>query len=269
MQKIITFFALFILLLASSASCEEKPLFPTNEFKLGYQGMYMYYDEPDIMHEKGIMNGGFGSWTGYFTEHLIMVNVEAEGVVGSLKYDGQRSDGSKLKCDTDDYFISARATVGKGFDFGDIGLTPYTGIGGRYWYDKIKTTGGYEREIKQLYVPVGVNIIAKMDDDWSVGGTLEGDLFLGGEVKSKLSQAGSGYSDAKNTQEFMKGGGGRVSMFMEYDLDSYSVGVEPYFRYWQFAKSKSDTVQYGGSMAEVVEPKNKFYMSGLRVYLKF
>ncbi len=269
MQKLIFIFTLLVMLVASSAYCENKELFPSSEFKLGYQGMYMNYEEPDIMKEKGIMNGGFGSWTGYFTEHNIMVGVEAEGVVGSLKYTGQYSDGTSLKCDTDDYFVSARTIVGKGFDFGDVGLTPYTGIAARYWYDKIKTTGGYEREIKQFYVPIGLNVKANMDDNWSIGGTLEGDLFLGGEVKSKLSQAGSGYEDAKNTQEFMKGGGGRLSMFLEYDLDYCAVGFEPYFRYWQFAKSETDTVLYGGTIANVVEPKNKFYMSGIRLYVKF
>ena len=269
MRKLILLFTFFVLLIATTAHCDQKQLFPASEFKLGYEGMYMYYDEPNLMHEKGILNGGFGSWTGYFTKYNIMTSLEAEGVAGSLKYTGHYSDGTSLKCDTDDYFISARATIGKGFDFGNIGLTPYTGIGGRYWNDKIKTSGGYEREITQLYMPLGLNVIAKMDDNWSVGGTFEGDLFLGGEVKSKLSQAGAGYSDAKNTQEFMNGGGGRVSMFMEYDFNSYSVGIEPYFRYWQFAKSKADNVLYGGSMGNVVEPKNKFYMSGLRVYLKF
>ncbi len=269
MRKLILLFTFFVLLIATSAHCDQKQLFPTSEFKLGYEGMYMYYDEPNVMHEKGILNGGFGSWTSYFTKYNIMVNIEAEGVAGSLNYTGQYSDGTSLKCDTDDYFISTRANIGKGFDLGNIGLTPYTGIGGRYWNDKIKTSGGYEREITQLYMPLGLNVIAKMDDNWSIGGTFEGDLFLGGEVKSKLSQAGTEYSDAKNTQEFMNGGGGRVSMFMEYGFNSYSVGIEPYFRYWQFAKSETDSVRYGGSMANVVEPKNKFYMSGLRVYLKF
>lgn len=268
-RKLILLITGLLLLISAAAFAGENEFFPTSEFKLGYEGMYMYYDEPDVMHEKGIMNGGFGAWTGYFTDYSLMVNAEIEGVMGSLKYDGQYSDGTKLKCDNDDYFISGRATIGMGFDNGQTGITPYIGIGTRYWYDKIKATGGYEREIKQLYMPVGLNIISHMDDGWSIGGTLEGDLLLGGKVKSKLSQAVSSYDDASNTQEFAKGGGGRISAFVEYDLDDYSLGFEPYFRYWQFAKSETDTISTGSGTATVVEPKNKFYMSGIRLYIKF
>ncbi len=66
--------------MTSSAFAADKELFPTSEFKLGYEGMYMYYDEPDVMHEKGILNGGFGSWTGYFSDYNIMLNAELEAL---------------------------------------------------------------------------------------------------------------------------------------------------------------------------------------------
>ncbi len=258
-----------MLLFCSSAYADQKELFPASEFKLGYQGMYMYYDEPDVMHEKGVLNGAFGIWTGYFTEYNIMANAELEGLVGSLSYDGQYSDGTKATADNDDYFISGRATVGIGFSRGNTGITPYVGIGVRHWYDKIKTSGGYERFINQYYLPVGVNIINHMDDGWSIGGNLEGDLLLSGTVKSKLSQVSPAYSDAENDQDFASGAGMRISAFLEKDLDGYSLGLEPYFRYWHIDESNKDTVLYGGSNAQVVEPKNKFYMSGIRLYVKF
>ncbi|WP_421901330.1 hypothetical protein [Maridesulfovibrio sp.] len=263
-RKLIIFIT-SLLLMASSAFAADKELFPTSEFKLGYQGMYMYYDEPNVMHEKGFLNGGFGSWTGYFTDYNIMLNAELEGLAGSLRYSGKYSDGTPLKCDTDDYFISGRATIGMGIDYGHTGVTPYLGIAARYWNDDIKATGGYERQIKQLYLPVGVNIVTRLDEGWSIGGTLEGDLLLGGKVKSKLSDVGPAYEDVNNTQEFASGGGGRVSAFLEYDFDDYALGMEPYFRYWHIEDSKKDTVSTGTYM----EPKNKFYMSGLRLYVKF
>lgn len=267
--KLITFITGLLLFISTSAFCGDKALFPANEFKLGYEGLYMYYDEPNIMHEKGYLNGGFGSWTGYFTEHSLMIKVEAEAVGGSMRYDGKYSDGTKLDCNTDDFLATARATIGLGIDYGNVGVTPYLGIGGRYWYDKIKAPGGYERRIKQLYLPIGFNIISRLDDKWSLGGTLEGDLFLGGQVESELSQVGSSYEDASNTQNFMEGGGARISAFVEYDFESCALGFEPYFRYWQFEDSKSDTIRYGGSYAKVIEPENKFFMSGIRLYVRF
>ncbi|WP_432735700.1 hypothetical protein [Maridesulfovibrio sp. FT414] len=268
-EKLIILVTGLLLFFSCTAFAGENELFPASEFKVGYQGMYMYYDEPDVMHEKGVLNGGFGSWTGYFTEYNIMTSAELEGVLGSMRYDGQYSDGTKLKCDTDDYFISGRALVGMGFDYGKTGVTPYIGIGMRHWYDKIKATGGYERYINQYYMPIGVNVITHMDDGWSIGGTLEGDLLLTGNVKSKLSQVGSSYEDANNDQKFASGRGMRISAFIERDFDGYALGLEPYFRYWNFDKSKTDNVRYGGSNADVVEPKNRFYMSGVRLYVKF
>lgn len=258
-------FVLCFLLSSGSAFAAENELFPTSEFKLGYEGMYMYYDEPDVMHESGILNGGFGSWTGYFTDYNIMLNAEFEGLAGSLRYNGKYSDGTSLECNTDDYFLSGHATLGMGFEFDRIGVTPYIGIGARYWNDDIKTTGGYERQIKQLYLPIGVNLVTRLDDGWSIGGTLEGNLLLSGKVESKLSDIGPNYEDVKNTQEFASGGGGRISAFLEYDFNDYALGMEPYFRYWHIKESESDTVNSG----TYVEPKNKFYMSGLRLYVKF
>ena len=258
-------FIIGLLLISSSAFAAEKELFPTSEFKLGYEGMYLYYDEPDVMHEKGVLNGGFATWTGYFTEYNLMLNGEFEGLAGGLRYNAERSSGTPLECDTDDYFLSGRATIGMGFDFEETGVTPYVGIGARYWNDDIKTTGGYERQIKQVYLPVGVNLVTHLSDGWSIGGTFEGDLLLGGNVKSLLSDVGPAYEDVNNTQEFASGGGGRISAFLEHDFEGYSLGMEPYFRYWQFEDSEKDTISTGTYM----EPKNKFYMSGVRLYVKF
>lgn len=259
------FLIIGLCLISSSAFGAEKEIFPASEFKLGYEGMYMYYDEPDVMHEKGFLNGGFAAWTGYFTEYNLMLNAEFEGLAGSMRYDGKRSDGTPLECDTDDYFISGRATVGMGFDFEETGVTPYIGIAARYWNDDIKTTGGYERQIKQVYLPVGVNLVTRLDDGWSIGGTLEGDLLLGGEVKSMLSDVGPTYDDVNNTQEFASGAGGRISAFLEHNFENYSLGMEPYFRYWHIEDSETDTISAG----TYKEPKNKFYMSGVRLYVKF
>lgn len=276
-RKLIIIITGLLLLISSAAFAGElnllnrKPreIFAASEFKLGYQGLYLYYDEPDLMHEKGFLNGGFASWTAYFTDYKIMTGLELEGEVGSMRYDGQYSDGTPLKCDTDDYLVGGRALIGRGFEFNRIGVTPYTGFGIRHWYDKIKAVGGYERYITQYYLPLGVNVVSRLKDKWSVGGTLEGDLLLFGNVQSKLSQVGPTYEDADNNQEFGSGIGGRISLFAEYDLDGYSLGVEPYFRYWYFSESENDRVMFGSGEANVVEPKNKFYMSGIRLYVKF
>lgn len=264
-RKLILLTVLLAFIFSGTAFAGDKELFPTSEFKLGYEGMYMYYDEPNLMNEKGVLNGGFATWTGYFGEYNIMVNAEAEGLAGSLRYEGEYQNGAPLECDNDDYFISGRITSGVGFEYENFGITPYIGIATRYWNDEIKATGGYERQITQLYMPIGINVITHLKEGWSIGGSVEGDLLLGGKVKSKLSDVGPTYEDVNNTQNFGSGGGARISAFLEYDFDDYALGMEPYFRYWHIGDSEKDTVSTGTYM----EPENKFYMSGMRLYVKF
>lgn len=276
-RKAILIIAVQLLFFASTAWCADagqlsdnpRELFPASEFKLGYQGTYLYYDEPDVMHEKGFLNGGFVAWTGYFTDQHIMAAIELEGVAGGMRYYGKYSDGTRLKCDTDDYLLSGRLTVGKGFEVGGVGVTPYIGFGTRYWYDRIKAAGGYKRYIHQYYLPLGVNVVYRLDANWSLGGSIEGDLFLGGTVKSKLSDVGPDYQDADNSQDFLDGFGARISLFAEYQFEACALGFEPYFRYWKLDDSDKDTVRFGDRQARVYEPENKFYMSGIRLYLKY
>ncbi|BBD08151.1 hypothetical protein [Desulfovibrio ferrophilus] len=249
--------------------CQAKELFPPSEFKLAYETMYMFYDEPNVMHEEGFLNGLSGSWTGDFTDNHLMASVELGAVGGSMDYVGHYSNGTSLRCSTNDTLLTARAIVGKGFDFRGTGVTPFVGLSARHWYDKIKVQGGYERFITQLHLTAGVNVISRPWENWSLGGSLEGNLLLMGGVESKLSQAGPGYEDAFNRQRFGNGGGARLSIFAEYDFGDYSLGAEPYFRYWHFADSKKDRISFGGVKGRVMEPENDFYISGLKLYIKF
>lgn len=268
MIRLIALIFLGLLFMPVPGICLENALFAPSAFKIGYQGMQMYYDEPGLMEEKGMLHGGVLSWTGYSGKRLFMVGGELELLKGGMDYDGQYSDGTKLTCNTDDRYLDLRFLAGKGMGFGSWALTAYAGLAGRYWFDRIKAVGGYEREIKQAYLPLGIRI-RHLSGRWSLGGSLEGNLLIYGRVESALSQVGPQYGDADNIQEFMSGLGGRISAFAEYRVGGYILGLEPYYRYWQVRESKIDTIPYGGRRAEVVEPENRSHMTGIRFYIRF
>ena len=147
-----------------------------------------------------------------------MLRGEMELSFGSLDYDGQYQDGTPITRETDDYLYAMRGVLGKDFLVNDYAVTPFIGLGYRYWNDTIRGAGGYEREISQWYAPLGVEV-ARVAGDWRVAVRGEYDLFLGGTVKSHLDQAVAGLNTVTNNQDFGKGYGLRASLSAERSMD--------------------------------------------------
>jgi hypothetical protein len=241
-----------------------------NEFEVGYEYMYFRYKEPGLMKETGSLNGVFGRYTHHFPRGM-MVRAELEVLGGSLRYDGQYADGTPLTTDNDDWLVGGRLLAGKDFLLDKEerwALTPYIGIAARYWYDKIKATGGYEREITQLYSPIGVELNNALSKDWRWGARAEYDLFWAGWVKSHLGQV-SGYEDITNTQDAFSGQGAEAALFLKYRLEKVSFLLEPYYRYWWVGESNEETANTPTGRADFVEPENNTHMAGVRLGVAF
>ncbi len=268
-MKRISFVTVVFVLIALAAPSRASELFPNSRFKLGYDGEYLFYDQPGLMHIKGFLHGGFGAWTGYFTDNHLMVGLEGSILNGVLRYKGSTASGDSVKFNTENVFAEGRVLVGKGFDCGGIGVTPFTGFGVRNWYNRLEFSPGYSRNITHYYLPLGVNVAVRLKNDWSVGASLEGDVLLSGSVKTELSDAIPGIENPHTHQKFGNGCGLRLGTFAEYDFGGFSFGVEPYFRYWHFAKTDTDDIINAGSTVTLYEPENDFYQYGLRTYIAF
>ncbi|MDM8555229.1 autotransporter domain-containing protein [Desulfococcaceae bacterium HSG7] len=250
---------------------DQKSLLPVHTLKAGIESLYFKYEEPDYMQEDGALFGFVGNYTYHGTNHL-MLDANIRLVFGELDYDGQTQDGTPATADTEDSIFETRGLIG--FDFylsNNFVFTPFAGIGYRYWNDDIGGSGGYEREIRYIYAPVGVRFAQIIDDNWSYGLNLEYDLFLNGEVKSHLSDVHPAFDDVENDQDFGDGYGiGFAIMINRKISDRFGLSFEPYIKYWDIDKSNvSYWTIYDIPFASGIEPANETTEVGLRVYFTF
>jgi len=236
-------------------------------FEIGPEVSYIEYKEPDVMREKGVMYGIAGS---YAYHRNFMLKVDGRFSYGQVDY---KNSGTIENID--DYILEVRAVGGYEFPIFEAStLTPYAGIGHRYLNDdssgKISSTGayGYERESNYIYIPIGVEVITPLKNNWSFGAMLEYDVFLWGKQISHLSDVDPGYNDPENRQD--KGYGLRGSVELQKKVKKVAFAIEPFIRYWNIKKSdNADITYYGTYVGYGYEPKNNSTEIGVKLSAKF
>lgn len=267
---------LFLSVSLASAQTQGNPLVDTFNFQIGPDVRYLSYDEPDYdVSIDGPMYGISGEFTYHGIgnmQNYLMAGFEFEALAGGLDYDGQTQDGTPVKENTDDWLIESRGLVGYEYTFDEKIVTPFIGIGYRYWNNDIHGPGGYEREVQYAYLPIGLRTWASIAKNWTGGMSAEYDIFLGGEVKSHLSDVNPQYNDPEVNQDLGQGSGIRFSLHFtrEFPTRGHSVTFEPYIRYWDIDKSDTATLTENGTpVGTVVEPGNESTSGGLRVSIAF
>jgi hypothetical protein len=258
---------LTMLLAAPDLSMAEEAGPRQEGFEIGYRLISFDYDEPDIT-EEGLLHGVFAEYTHRF-DNPVMLALEAEYYSGELDYDGEYQNGAPLETDTDDYIFQVRGLAGWDFDYAGWTLTPYAGLGWRYWNDDINAAGGYEREIRYFYAPLGFEAATVPAEKWIIGFSGEYDLFLDGQVEAHLSDVGPGYEDASLDQNFAEGYGVRISAYARHSFERFFVRLEPFFRYWDIQESDTDTAAVPGGTATWVEPENDTTIFGASLSVGF
>jgi len=256
-----------------SIACAEggESILPEHTFEIGVGATHLDYEE-----ERMEIDGSLYGMVGRYTYHdKVMMDISIEYAFGDLDYDGVFEiflpDGSKIETpsttDTEDWKVECRGLIG--YDFvltGDHVVTPFLGIGYRYWNDYIKGTGGSERQIEYWYSPVGLNTYSPLSGNWTWGTSLEYDLFWEGSSGVEAE----GFPDLHQDSGY----GIRFSLqFNRHFSDRYVLLLEPFITYWKIDKSDSETymVRFSGGtqLATVHEPKNTTTSYGLRIGLRF
>lgn len=236
-------------------------------FEIGTEIYYKYYEEPNVMREKGMMYGLVGSYTYH---NKLMFKLEGRGSYGQIDYRNSGDiDG------IDDYLLEARALVGYDFIIEKKHcITPYIGGGYRYLNDdsagEISSTGarGYERESNYFYSPVGIEVTAILGKTVSLREILEFDYLWRGIQKSHLSDVDAGYNDIKNTQK--EGYGFRGSVTLHFTTKRIDFEIGPFIRYWWVDDSDEETVTYYGTFYGYgYEPENYTIEGGIMGSIKF
>jgi len=114
--------------------------------------------------------------------------------------------------------------------------------------------------------------VGSLAENWTGGITAEYDLFLGGTVKSHLSDVYSGWNDPEVDQDALDGYGLRFSVHFTrtFEERGHSLSFEPYIRYWDIDESDTETLTENGSpIGYVLEPENETLSYGIRLSLSF
>lgn len=233
----------------------------------GFQLSQITYKEPGIMKESGFMYGLFVS---YSNRKEFTAKFDGLMAFGQMKYVGSLSDGTSLTVSgIKDTMIELRAVFGPAEPMSDtLAVIPYIGFGFRYLYDGLNNSpSGYGRESNYLYLPIGIESPSPTRTGWTVGFTLEFDLFLQGMQVSHLSDADPGYNDIENEQSNGYGLRGSVRFIKAGRND---IIIEPFVRYWKIGESEKEILTYYGSPIGMVwEPANNSTEIGVRCTLRF
>jgi hypothetical protein len=234
----------------------------------GTEISYIKYEEPGLMEEKGEM---YGLVFSYAYHNKLMAKIEGKFSYGEVNYDGSLGGKPLTIKRIPDFMAELRWLLGYDFVIKDtVTITPNFGVGYRYLQDNSqdRSSGGYERESNYIYLPVGVETVARLGGGWSLGGTAEFDIFVWGRQISYLSDADPGFWEVENEQ--MKGYGARGSVFIAKKFEKVGFVIEPFIRYWNIRESMDADVVYDGYIKGYgVEPNNNSTEIGCKLAVTF
>lgn len=254
--------------ISSGVQGEQKKSY---SFEIGPEVYHFQYVEPKIMKEQGVFYGAKGSFT--YNMNIIpnetglnsMFRFEGRYAQGQVNYEGKTWGGDEIELDNfKDYTFEIRPLIG--FDFiNNVNIISgvYSGFGYRFLSDdSSEFYGGYLRESKYYYVPVGILVTTELENKVFLQGTFEFDYFIQGVQKSYLSQYE--LNDVENNQD--SGYGFRTSL----KIGKQSFYIEPFARLWFIDDSTLETLSWRGHpIGEVYEPKNSTTEFGLSLIWKF
>jgi hypothetical protein len=253
---------------AGPGAAAASDLLPFLSAEGGYQFSHLTYKEPSLnVREKGWLHGVFARGTLHAPPGL-MVRAEGDASRGNLDYDGSTWGGTPLTSSGADRLINARLLTGWDFSFGKWALTPYAGLGWRYWYDRQDGSGFYTRETTYAYLPLGAEMNMRLGEKWRLKLQGEVDLWLGGKNRSRLSEADPGLNDVDLTQN--QGVGWMVSAGLAREMGLFALRVEPFFWYWDVKQSDTEALYWTNlRLGRVYEPDNGSATWGLRLTVEF
>jgi len=168
-----------------------------------------------------------------------------------------------------------RLTLGKDYALENSWVSPYGGLGTRFFRDDGKghfTNLGafaYDRRIEQLYLPLGAtwrNLLP--GDRATMASTLEFDPMLIGSVNSRLSNGGG--PNIVNTQGLFTGWGVRGEMMFGVPLENQTMELGPFFRYWNINDSTANLQSCNGNLClGYEEPYNTRLQIGVTTRVSF
>ncbi|MBF0484627.1 MAG: hypothetical protein HQL25_08005 [Candidatus Omnitrophica bacterium] len=256
-------------------------------FEVSYALSNYKYEEPNVMKDKGTMNGIYTSYVfrpgpkdplNNSVFNVLHVEGNANFIAGRIKYDGGYFDGvneQPLQMKLDKYSVwELRGLLGKEFITNEFLTEIYSGFGWRYLNDEppvpynIEDQGNtvvlYQRQQWYYYLPFGFNFTHQLAHTlkFKVNGEYDW-MFYGHNI-----------SDLKNAYDYLGVSGGPTLEFDQHNgygfRGSFEVSkthknleffIRPYFEYWNISASEVNS--------GFVEPDNNTLQFGSKLGLRF
>jgi hypothetical protein len=220
------------------------------------------YEEPSIgMSLDGLKYGLDLDGTYKFSGSNWFANAGLRFAYGLSDY-----SGTGAAKDQSEYLWELRSTFGRDFFLGNVGLSPYMGLGYRFLYNDLRgltdlVAVGYRRESQYIYMPMGLTTRFRLFNNNSrIAVNMEYDQFLYGNQRSFLSDTVLLHEqDLENNQDSGYGFRGKVL----YESGRWSVG--PFFNYWNIEDSDVQCISTTCGM----EPANETFEYGLHFGYRF
>ncbi|HEU5046218.1 MAG TPA: hypothetical protein VFT64_00070 [Rickettsiales bacterium] len=233
------------------------PPHKANTYSVGVEGFHDVYREPgpDLDVTDTTNYGSItGSWKHYMPmleNNQFMVGVDARYSQGKDSYHSVSGSSSGARQQEFD----GRLLTGLEYNNTLHGsLTPYIGLGLRYFVDNGKGTHtdtgafGYDRRITQGYAPIGITYSYISDSGWSLTPNFEFDALMRGNVNTRLPNGGGFYRigsttykayNIDNTQDAGSGFGLRGSLMLGWSMGNLNFETGPFIRYWKINTSET------------------------------
>ncbi len=265
-QKMYIYGALLILTGIETASAEVLSLRSSDSVEVGFQAYSYEYEEKlngsFFMETKGEKYGV--SVAGIKTIDDYFIKADYRYATGDVTYKSASGTG-----DVSDNVHEMRAVFGKEVLIDNYLLGSYLGIGYRLLNNDLRDlgAGGYRRESRYTYVPIGVFHRFHVTSESRITTNIEYDYFISGEQKSYLSDVSPAHAavfgDPVNKQKDGHGWRGSVA----YELETLSLGV--FVNYWEIKDSQTNYYTDGIVLYSVKEPYNETVEAGVELKYKF
>jgi hypothetical protein len=168
--------ALFVALMLSSVSFAEDSVGAGQRggtFFFGYDGADLTYKEfvnGDVLDkDTGWLNGVYAEYRYDLRQAFFRANFDAVGS-DDATYDGALQDGTPLTMSTEELIYKTELDAGyKLLNFGRATLTPYLGIGYRWWDRGKDELPDYKEEYTWWYGVAGANLAVRATDRLLIG----------------------------------------------------------------------------------------------------
>jgi len=216
-----------------------------------------------FMKDSGNLYGIKIRYQNYFESIHFLLRTHMRYLYGATNYSGSYNDGTPVKLKTSNSIFETRVTGGFSFaPNAKFSITPYSGLSYRILTNPDSgTPGDYSRQITYTMLPIGAHTNIALNNKQSLEFGVEYSYLIEGTVNTYI------FGGVRNKQK--KGFGWEANASFYHDFESFTFGVGPYYRIWDFEDSETVYRETSRGIYSFKEPKNLTKQMGINFSVLF